>query len=208
MTNRGIYCIIFLVEISSKKETYFMNSKKLVDALKHIPMQFLFLCLSGLIAILVMIIPSFIANGVMWFSGTLGEPLGAGSLVVAIIGILTSMIAMYAFSQKSGDDAAVLSFQLDKSNLSMNILYPIIITVVAVAAYTGLCFVFGFDYIAGAVKFLAPFMAKVPSKDFTNIPVSTRFIAFIIVTAPQIPLMFVGYIRAYKARLKSLGAVK
>lgn len=185
-----------------------MNSKKFIDALKHIPMQFLFLCLSGLIAILVMIIPSFIANGVMWFSGTLGEPLGASALVVAVIGILTSIVAMYAFSQKAGDDAAVLSFQLDKSNLSMNILYPVIIVIVSLALYTGVCFVFGFDYIAGAVKFLAPFMAKVPSNSFTEISVSTRFISFIIVTAPQIPAMFVGYIRAYKARLKSLGAVK
>ncbi len=171
-------------------------------------MQFLFLCLSGLIAILVMIIPSFIANGVMWFSGTLGQPLGASALVVGVIGILTSMIAMFAFSQKSGDDAAVIAVQIDKSNLSMNILYPLIITVVALAVYTGLCFVFGFDYIAGAVKFLAPFIAKVPSNDFTSIPMSTRFVAFIIVTAPQIPVMFIGYIYAYKSRLKSLGAVK
>lgn len=185
-----------------------MNSKKLVDALKHIPLQFLFLCLSGLIAILVMIIPSFIANGVMWFSGTMGEPLGAGALVVAIIGIVASMVSIYAFSQKAGDDAAVLACQLDKTKLSLNILYPVIIILVALVLYTGACFVFGFDYIAGAVKFLAPFIYKTPSKDFTTIPVSTRFISYIIVTVPQIPLMFIGYINAYKSRLKSIGVVK
>ena len=129
----------------------------MLDALKQIPLEFLFLCLSGLIAILVMIIPSFIVKGIMWFSGTAGEPLGTGALIVAIIGIITSMIAMFAFSRKAGDDAAILSYQLDKSSLSMNILYPIIIIVVALAAYTAVCYVFGFDYIAGAVKFLAPF---------------------------------------------------
>ena len=186
-----------------------MNSKKTIDALKQIPFEFLFLCLSGLIAILVMIIPSFIVKGIMWFSGTAGEPLGTGALVVAIIGIITSMIAMFAFSQKAGDDAAILSYQLDKNNVSMNILYPIMIIVVSLVLYTGVCYVFQFDYVAGAVKFLAPFIEKNPSSEpFTSIPLQTRFISFIIVTIPPIPMMVWGYISAYKSRLKSIGAVK
>ena len=186
-----------------------MTSKKLIDALKHIPLQIIFLCLSGLIAILVMIIPSFIVKGTMWFSDTMGEPMGVGALIVAIIGIITSMIAMYALSQKAGDDAAILSYQLDSSNFSMNILFPVIIVLVSVAVYTAICYVFGFDYIAGAVKFLAPFMAKTPSSAyFTSIDIKTRFIAYLIVLIPQIPMMFIGYIKAYKSRLKSIGAVK
>ena len=190
------------------EEIVFMTSNKMIDALKHIPLQILFLCLSGLIAILVMIIPSYIVNGVMWFKGTLGEPVGVGGLVVAIIGILTSMVAVFAFSQKVGDDSAILSYQLDSSDISPNILIPIIIMVISAALYTGVCYLFGFDYVAGAVKFLAPFMANTSSRDFSSIDTSTKFISFIIVLVPQIPMMFIGYFTAYKARLKSVGAIK
>ena len=186
-----------------------MNSKKLIDSLKQIPLLFLFLCLSGLIAILVMIIPSYIVNAVMWYSGTAGEPRGVAGLVVAIIGMITSMIAMFAFTQKSGDDAAVLAYQIDNSNLSLNFLYPVLTIVVSLILYTGICFVFSFDYVAGAVKFLAPFIENNPSSDpFSSIPIGTKVTSFIIVTAPQIPVMFVSYIVAYKSRLKSIGAVK
>ena len=185
-----------------------MTQKKYLDALLHIPMQIVFLCLSGLIAILVMIIPSYIVNGVMWFSGTMGQPMGTGALVVAIIGMITSMVAMYAFSQKAGDDAAILSYQLDSEHFSVNPVLPVIIIVVSVAVYTGICFVFGFDYIAGAVKFLAPFIAKTSSREFSSIDTKTKFISYIIVVAPQIPMMFIGYFTAYKSRLKSVGAIK
>ena len=78
--------------------------------------------------------------------------MGVGGLIVAIIGIITSMIAMYALSQKAGDDAAIHAYQLDNNNFSMNILFPIVIIVVSIIAYTGICYVFGFDYIAGAVR--------------------------------------------------------
>ena len=185
-----------------------MTSKKFTDALLHIPMQIVFLCLSGLIAILVMIIPSYIVNGVMWFKGTMGEPMGVGALVVAIIGIITSMIAVFAFSQKAGDDSAILSYQLDNNNFSVNFVLPIIIFVVSIVVYTGICYVFNFDYIAGAVKFLAPFIAKTSARDFSSIDTKTKFISYIIVLAPQIPMMFIGYFTAYKARLKSIGAIK
>ena len=45
-----------------------MNSKRILDALKQIPFQVMFLCLSGLIAIFVMIIPDYISKALMWFS--------------------------------------------------------------------------------------------------------------------------------------------
>lgn len=186
-----------------------MNSKKLLDALKHIPFQFLFLCLSGLIAILAMMIPEYIVKGIMWFKGDLNAPLGVGNVIVTVIGTVAAMIAVYALSQKAGDDAAILAFQLEKDDLKLNIILPMIVNIGALIIYTAVAFVVGFDYIAGAVKSLAPLLAGTRTSDlFTSIPIMTRFIAFLIVTVPQVPMMFIGYIKAYNGRLKSIGAIK
>ena len=55
-----------------------MNSKRILDALKQIPFQVMFLCLSGLIAIFVMIIPDYISKALMWFSEGMTAKLGVG----------------------------------------------------------------------------------------------------------------------------------
>lgn len=184
-----------------------MNSKRLLDALRQSLLQMLFLALAGLLAILVMIIPEYICKGVMWFQGDLNAKVGVGNLIVAIFGIIASMIAMLEFSKKAGVDAGLVAIQSEGKNTKLNIIYPIITFVIALLLYTAVSFVVGFDYVAGAVKTLAPFMAGAGGNEtFTNIDINIRFTAFIIVTVPQIPMMFVGYIMGFKNRMKALQA--
>ena len=88
-----------------------MNSKRILDALKQIPFQVMFLCLSGLIAIFVMIIPDYISKALMWFSEGMTAKLGVGSIIVTVIGIAASMVAMFEFMKKSGDVGALVAAQ-------------------------------------------------------------------------------------------------
>lgn len=180
-----------------------MNSKRLVDALKQVPFQILFLALSGLLAILVMIIPEYISKGILWFTSDLNAQHGVGSLIVAIIGIATAMIAMLEFSKKAGVDGAIIAIQAEGSGAKINFIYPIITFGLALVVYTGIAYVLGFDYVAGAVKSLAPYMAGISVNDaFTEVDISLRFTAYIIVTVPQIPMMVIGYILGFRNRLK------
>lgn len=180
-----------------------MNSKRLVDALKQVPFQILFLALSGLLAILVMIIPDYINKGILWFTSDLNAQHNVGSLIVAIIGIATAMIAMLEFSKKAGVDGAIVAIQAEGSSTKMNVIYPLITFVLALAVYTGIAYVLGFDYVAGAVKSLAPYMAKISVNEaFTKVDISTRFVAYLIVTIPQIPMMIIGYVLGFRNRLK------
>ena len=185
-----------------------MNSKRILDALKQIPFQVMFLCLSGLIAIFVMIIPDYISKALMWFSEGMTAKLGVGSIIVTVIGIVASMVAMFEFMKKSGDDGALVAAQSEAGKDKFNVLYPIIIVVCSLALYTLVCFAVGFDYIAGAVKALAPLLAGFSANDvFSDISTKDRFIAYIIVTVPQIPMMFIGYIYGFKTRIKNIHAV-
>ena len=115
-----------------------MNSKRILDALKQIPFQVMFLCLSGLIAIFVMIIPDYISKALMWFSEGMTAKLGVGSIIVTVIGIAASMVAMFEFMKKSGDDGALVAAQSEAGKDKFNVLYPIIIVVCSLALYIGL----------------------------------------------------------------------
>ena len=118
------------------------------------------------------------------------------------------MVAMFEFMKKSGDDGALVAAQSEAGKDKFNVLYPIIIVVCSLALYTLVCFAVGFDYIAGALNALAPLLAGFCANDvFSDISTKDRFIAYIIVTVPQIPMMFIGYIYGFKTRIKNIHAV-
>lgn len=180
-------------------------NKRLTDSLLQVVFQFLFLCLTGILCILVMMIPDYISKGIMWFKGSLDTTVGAGNIIVTVIAIVAAMIAMFQFSQKSGGDAAIIAKQVEGEKASVNVLHAIIVVVLSLALYTGLCRLMGFDYIAGGTKALAPFMAKMkPNDAFNEIDIKTRWIAYAIVTIPQIPMMFLGYFKGFRDRMKAM----
>lgn len=178
-----------------------MNTKRLIESLKQSVFQTLFLCLAGLIAILAMMIPDYISKAISFFSGGMGTKLGIGSIIVTAFGIITAMIAMFQFMKKSGDDAAMVAVQSEPENTSVGIIYPIITIVLALIIYTGISFVLSFDYVAGAVRTLAPFMEGLATNsNLSDTSTKTRIIAFAIVTVPQIPVMLWGYIVGFRHR--------
>lgn len=180
-----------------------MNSKRLTDALKQIPLQLLLLLVTGLIAEFAMIIPGLIVKAFVWFGNSLSAESvdGVGYLVVGIIGLIASVIAVYMFMNKPGVDGAIVAEMYDTANPNLNIIYPLLIVIVSVGVYFGICCIAGYQFIGGPVSYFAPFFARATGNtSFGDVPTSYKLISMVILVVCEIPAMIMGYIRGFKSR--------
>lgn len=181
-----------------------MDSKRFTDALKQIPLQILLLIVAGLIAILVMMIPGLIAKAIIWFGNgsSSGLVVGFDHIITGVIGLASSVIAMFQFMKKPGVDGAIFAQRADGANARPNPIYPILIVAVSMIVYFGVCFLVGFQFIAGAVQYFAPFFARVKDTvDYADVDLKYKLISFAIVAVCEIPAMFLGYIKGFKERI-------
>ena len=175
----------------------------MTDALKQIPLQILLLLITGLIAEFAMIIPGIIVKAFVWFGNSSSAETvdGVGYLVVGIIGLAASVIAVYMFMKKPGVDGAIIAELHDSANSDMNIIYPIIIVVLSVGLYFGICCVAGYQFVGGPVSYFAPFFARAAGNtEFSDVPAKFKLISMAILVVCEIPAMFMGYINGFKSR--------
>lgn len=175
----------------------------MIDALKQIPLQIFLLLLTGLIAEFAMIIPGLIVKAFVWFGGNSSAETvnGVGYLVVGIIGLIASVISVYIFMKKPGVDGAIIADMHTPENSSLNIIYPILIVIVSVGVYFGVCCIAGYRFIGGPVSYFAPYFARVTGNtEFADVPGMWKIISMAIIVACEIPAMIVGYIHGFKSR--------
>lgn len=180
-----------------------MDSKRLTDALKQIPLQILFLVLSGLIAVFAMMIPGLIFKAYIWFSNgsSAGLQVGFDYIITGTIGLVASVISMHQFMKKPGVDGAIFASRAETDN-KFNPMYPILIIIVSVVVYTLICIVADFQFVAGPVQYYAPFFAKaIDTAKMGEIDFSYKIIAYVILIVCEIPFMFIGYMKGFKARM-------
>lgn len=188
----------------SKNTECVMDSKRLVDALKQIPLQILLLITSGLIAVFAMMIPGLIFKAVIWFSNANVDEVVVGFdyIITGIIGLIASVIAMYQFMKKPGVDDAILAQRSKGDSAKLNVILPTMIVVISVGVYFLICWVANFQFIAGPVQYFAPyFEGATINFDFADVSFTNKLISFVILIACEIPAMYFGYIKGFKARM-------
>ena len=187
-----------------------MDSKRFLDAVKQIPLQVLLLIVSGLIAVFAMMIPGLIFKAVIWFTNSSVDDIVVGFdyIITGIIGLVSSVIAMYQFMKKPGVDDAILAQRTQGDKAKVNPILPILIIGVSMALYFLICWLANFQFIAGPVQYFAPyFEGATLNAEFSDILFKNKLIAFIILIACEIPVMFISYIRGFKARISGKSLV-
>jgi len=181
-----------------------MKSQRITDALKQIPLQIVFLIISGLIAVFAMMIPGLIFKAIIWFGNgsSAGNVVGFDYIITGAIGLIASVISMHQFMIKPGVDGAIFAQRDEGDNAKLSPVYPVIIIAASVVVYTLICIVANFQFVAGPVQYFAPFFAKaVDTMGMGDIDFSYKIIAFAILIVCEIPFMFIGYSKGYKARM-------
>lgn len=181
-----------------------MDSKRLKDTLVQIPLQILFLILTGLIAVFVMMIPGLIAKAIIWFGNdsSAGLVVGFDHVITGTIGLVASFISMYQFTKKPGVDNAIFAQRTSGKDAKLNLMYPIIIIAASMIVYFGICYLVDFQFIASPVQYFAPYFAKVvDTTEFGDIGIQYKLISFAILAVCEIPAMFLGYIKGFKERI-------
>ncbi len=186
-----------------------MESKRLVETLKQIPFQILLLVVSGLIAVFVTMIPLLLTRAIAWVSSgsAFDSQVGIGTLITGLIGLVSSVIAMFMFMKKPGvDDAIVGNVYSDGAEVKFNPLYPVILIVVSVAVYSVLCWLVDFMFLSGPTQFIAPYIASFfgevkQTAELADIELKYKLIAHGILILCEIPAMFIGYYKGFKARI-------
>lgn len=181
-----------------------MDSKRLIDTLKQIPLQILFLLITGLISVFVMMIPGLLVKAIIWFGTTAAHEtvVGIDYIIVGVIGVVACFIAMYQFMQKPGVDCAIYAQRAEGDKAKLNPLYPIIIIVASMVIYTLICMVADFRFIADPVKYFATFFGKgTYNAEMADIAFNHKIISFVILIVCEIPAMFLGYAKGFKERM-------
>lgn len=181
-----------------------MDSKRITDALKQIPLQILFLILSGFIAVFAMMIPGLIFKAYIWFSNgsSAGLKVGFDYIITGVIGLIASVIAMYQFMKKPGVDGAIFAQRDKGDDAKLNPVFPILIIAVSMLVYFGISLLVGFSFVAGPVQYFAPYFAGVvDTVEFSDVGLTYKLIGFIILAVCEIPAMYLGYCKGYKERI-------
>ena len=181
-----------------------MDSKRLTDAFKQIPLQIFLLIISGLIAVFAMMIPGLLFKAIAWFSNgsSAGRVVGFDHMITGAIGLIASVIAMYQFMKKPGVDGAIYAQRADGDNAKLNPLYPAIIILLSMVVYTLICIIADFQFVAGPVQYFAPYFGKVvDTAGMGDVGFIYKLIGYIILIVFEIPAMYLGYVKGFKERL-------
>ena len=188
-----------------------MDSKRLIDTFKQIPLQIVLLVLTGFIAVFATLIPELLLQAIAFITKGPSSihDIRFDSIISGIVGLIASGVAMYQFMIKPGVDNAIFAQRADGEKAKINFIYPAILVLISVGVYAVICYFVDFQFIAHPVKYLAQFFAKVFGEeiktggnfDATVIPAYCKYIGFGIVLLAEIPCMFLGYMKGFKERL-------
>jgi len=181
-----------------------MNARRITEALKQIPLQFVLLITGAIISIFVTMIPQIGYMGIIWFGKGLDtvEPVGIGYFIIGILGLITCAISCYIFMKRPGVDDAIIANMDEGEKAKFNFIYPTIIIIGSMILYFLINLVVDFQFLAGPVNFFAPYLGKLrPNGDFSEIDFIYKAISFGILFVVEVPAMYLGYIKGFKERM-------